>query len=232
MYLNKEYICEGEIDIDKLIKQDDITEKVKLRTETTKSKMIEVKKALSFENEELLSCDCIYKGRSAQCTTFKYSHNYISSYSVHDLARIGNSKEKLTDLINKRIYEIDDIPEDFGLSDIQKKQVLAHKLQQPLIEYEKIKNELKQLVFPLYFLDYETLPYAIPLFNGFKPYQQIPFQFSLHVLNNPNSVPIHFEYLHEKKSDPSINIINKLLEFIKDQGNIIVWHASFEKKNK
>ena len=40
--------------------------------------MIEVKKALSFENEELYPGDCIYQGRSAQCTTFKYSHNYIS----------------------------------------------------------------------------------------------------------------------------------------------------------
>ena len=112
---------------------------------------------------------------------------------------------------------------------IKKNQVYVHKTQKPIIDLNAIKKELKSLVYPLYFFDYETYPPAIPLFKGFKPYQQIPFQFSLHVLNDENSEPAHFEYLHEKPTDPSLPLINKLREMIGPEGSIIVWSKDLKR---
>ena len=109
--------------------------------------------------------------------------------------------------------------------------ILEHK--KPIIDLMAIKNELSSLSYPLYFLDYETYPSAIPLFNGYKPYQHIPFQFSLHILNEPNGELSHFGYLHQEATDPSQAIITELRKIIGPEGRIIVWHKSFERdRNK
>ncbi len=229
IHLNKEYIKEGEINVEELFVKDDITAEVESREEATKLKMQKAAEALFQPDESVLICQCVYSGRSAHCTTFEYSYPAIPEYSIHDLSRIGSSKKKLESLVDSQIFNINDIPEEFELTQNQQNQVYVHKKQKPLIDLMAIKKELKSLAYPLYFLDYETYPPAIPLFNGFKPYQQIPFQFSLHVLNDEDGELAHFEYLHEEPTDPSLSIIAKLRETIGPEGSIIVWSKRFEK---
>lgn len=227
-HLNGEYTRRESLDINLLFKDEDITEKVRSRECDTRQKMQHAKAGL-FEADELaLSCKCIYLGRSRHCETFSYSHRYIPAYSIHDIARIGTSKKRLAELVDRKIFDIKSIPEDFELSDIQQNQIAVYKNQKPFIDNESIKAELKKLEYPLYFLDYESCAASIPLFEGFKPYQQIPFQFSLHVLTDANSQLEHFEFLHEVNSDPSGLIIQKLRSLIGVSGSIIAWSKSFE----
>jgi hypothetical protein len=229
IHLNKDYVRGDEINVSELFIKEDIREQVYNRIETTRVKMKQAAELLFNEDENSLKCDCIYLGRSNHCSTFNYSHPYVPEYSVHDIARIGSSKKKLTELIDSKIYDIAEIPENIKLSDIQQIQKDVHISQIPVIDLHSIKNELDSLSYPLYFLDYETYPPAIPLFKGFKPYQQIPFQFSLHFLEGPEEELKHFEYLHTEKSDPSKNMITKLKDFIGSTGSIIVWNKKFEK---
>lgn len=228
IHLSKEYALQDTINIQDLFTIVDVTHQVKTREQDTKIKMQEAQVALLVKNENELSCNCIYKGRSAHCETFSYSHKNIPEYSVHDIARIGNSKKKLEILINQKIFEIKDMPENLELTEPQKNQVHAYQMQKNLIKNKLIKQELDSLKYPLYFLDYETYSFAIPLFKGYKPYQQTVFQFSVHVITEEQSAPVHIEYLHELESDPSLTIIQKLLQAIGPIGNIIVWHKSFE----
>ncbi len=229
IHLNKEYVREDEINVEELFVKDDITEEVKNREEFTKEKMHKAAECLFQQNEQALVCQCVYSGRSAHCATFKYSYPDIPEYSVHDLSRIGNSKKKLESLVDSQIFDISEIPEEFELTPNQKNQVFTHKTQRPMIDLIAIKKELQSLSYPLYFLDYETYPPAIPLFNGFKPYQQIPFQFSLHVLNEPGGELTHAEYLHEEASDPSLDVITQLKKTIGSNGHVITWNKRFEK---
>ena len=229
VYLNKEYIKDGEINVQDLFIQEDITEKIKERWESSVLKMQKVSEGLSQQNESALVCQCVYSGRSAHCVTFQYSYPKIPKYSVHDLSRIGSSKKKLESLADSQIFEINDIPEEFELTPNQRNQVYVHKTQKPLIDLMAIKNELESLSYPLYFLDYETYPSAIPLFNGYKPYQHIPFQFSLHILNEPNGELEHAEYLHTEDSDPAFSLIKNLQKTIGTNGSVIVWNKKFEK---
>ncbi len=228
VYLNKNYVLGDFIDVKNLFIINNITEKVQDRERNTRLRMEEAKTDLFKLNEEDLSCVCIYKTRNSQCKTFKYSHVNVPEYSVHDIARIH--KTKLASLVNNCIFDIDDIPDNFELSPKQKQQVNVYKQRIPFINYDLISGELESLKYPLYFFDYETYAAAIPIFKSSWPYQQIPFQFSLHVVHDPESSPIHFEYLHELNSDPSLNIIEKLQEFISQTGTIIVWYKSFEQK--
>lgn len=229
VHLNKEYVRGDEIDVQSLFIKDDITEKVIDRAETTRQRMELAAESLFQADESALECKCIHLGRSNHCTTFSYSHPHVPEYSVHDLTRIGSSKKKLARLIESRIFDIKDIPESFELTEAQRNQVYAHKNQESIINLKAIEDELQSLAYPLYFLDYETYPSAIPLFKGFRPYQQVPFQFSLHVLDAPNGDLRHFEYLHMEATDPTEQIIAKLKEMIGPKGNIIVWNKRFEK---
>jgi hypothetical protein len=124
------------------------------------------------------------------------------------------------------------VPDDFELTENQKNQVLAAKLGQPIIHDGEIKNELAKLKFPLYFLDYETISTAIPMFDGTKPYQQVCFQYSLHVLNKPEDGEeemIHREFLaKEEDGNPVPKLLKQLAEDIGPTGNVIVWNQSFE----
>ena len=236
MHLNSEYVRQGELDLDKLFISDDLTEQVKEIEEEVRAEMNRALKYVSQDKEPAGNCDCLYKGRSKHCTTFGHSNKEVPEYSIHDIARIGVSKAKLAELINSEIFHIKDIPEKIKLSSIQQNQVDAHILDRVLIDKMKISEELSKLAFPLYFLDYETFPCAIPRFDGFSPYQQIPFQFSLHVYRGPSSTrkdPIsieHFEYLHTENSDPSSAFAENLKKHIGREGTIIVWNKKFECK--
>lgn len=228
IHLNKEYIRGDEINVHELFIKEDITDKVLERVESTRAKMARAVELLLQPDEKALECQCLYLGRSKHCTTFDYSHPQVPDYSVHDLSRIGNSKKKLMELVNAGIFDLNDVPADFKLSDIQRNQVNVHQSQVPIIDHIGIKTELDALQYPLYFFDYETYPSAIPLFKGYKPYQQTPFQFSLHVLNSSDGDLEHFEYLHLETSDPTEAIISALKETIGPEGHIIVWNKKFE----
>ena len=229
IHLNKEYIRGDEINVYELFVIDDITDKILEREDVTREKMSKAEEVLFQKDENALECTCIYQGRSNHCSTFHYSHPEVPEYSIHDLSRIGNSKKKLAELVNSGILDINDIPDGFKLSDTQRNQTDVHKSQVPIVDHLAIKNELESLNYPLYFLDYETYPPAIPLFKGFRPYQHIPFQFSLHVLNSSDGDLEHHEYLHTDNSDPTEGIISALKESIGPDGNIIVWYKPFER---
>ncbi len=181
---------------------------------------------LNREKEPGGSCDCVYKSRRNHCATFQYTNSHIPEYSVHDISHIH--KTKLEMLVEKDIYDLEDIPDDFKLSDNQWNQVKAHKSQRPIIDREEIKKELDSLKFPLYFFDYEAFGLAIPVFDGYSPYKRIPFQFSLHILREPDGELEHIEYLHEDRTDPTESVARLLKQHIKPGGTVIAWHKSFE----
>jgi len=242
LHLNPEYVRHGELDITKLFVIDDVTEAVIKLLASVFGEMEQALIYLSKEEEPNGPCECIYKGRSSHCTTFSHSNPQVPEYSVHDIARIGVSKAKLTELIDGNIFNLEDIPESVELSEIQKNQVAAHVSGRVLKHNDKIADELSRLKFPLYFLDYETYPCAIPRFDGFSPYQQIPFQYSLHIVEEPNRdkianknpsaihEPIHREFLHTGSDDPSVPFAESLQKDIGKVGTVVVWNKKFECK--
>jgi hypothetical protein len=100
---------------------------------------------------------------------------------------------------------------------------------EPTIQKHEIEAFLNALEYPLYFLDYETMSAVVPYFDGQRPYQQIPSQYSLHILDTPDGKLRQKEYLHRDNSDPSLPIAQHLVEDIGDRGSIIAWNMSFEK---
>lgn len=229
VHLNKEYVRSGALDIVALFTVADSTELLDKALSDIAREMEAARQYLNQENEPGVGCDCHLYGRSRHCRTFAYSHPYVPEYAVHDIARIGQSRKKLEDLVNKRIYAIGDVPDDYKLSDAQLLQIRAHKTGRPIIDRRAITDVLGQYIFPLHFLDYETYAPAIPSFDGYSPYRRIPFQLSLHVLREDGSEPEHVEFLHLDRSDPTLAVAGILGEHIGSDGTVIAWYAPFER---
>lgn len=228
IHLNSEYVRTGDLKTSELFKIVDATDVVEDLAAGVNVEMAEALEYLSTDSEPKGACSCVYKGRSSHCSTFNYTNPDVPEYGVHDIARIGNSKAKLKELIDNNIFHLDKIPAGVKLTDNQQKQVDAYVLNKVFIEKEKIAGEFKSLTFPLYFLDYETFPAAIPRFAGFSPYNQIPFQYSLHILKSAAGEPEHYEFLYIEPGDPSKPFAEALRKHVGVAGTVIVWHKSFE----
>lgn len=229
IHLNKEYIRFGDLDIEKLFIKEDITEKAGRKLQEIEGLMEQAKKDLIRTDEPEGGCECHYESRGNHCTTFAYSHPEVPEYGMHDLVRIGNSKKKLVLMVDNEWYRLEDIPEDFELTDNQRHQIRAHLSGKPHVSEDAAREELSKLNFPLYFLDYETYAPAIPMFDGYHPYQRIPFQFSLHILRSPDAKLEQFEFLKVSAEDPSEEIAKLLEQHIEPKGTVIVWFQTFEK---
>ncbi len=228
IHLNPDYARNEKLDAESLFIIEDITRRVEERKKEIGAFMKEACRDLLKKNCKGIRCDCLYRGRSAHCPTFSYSHPEVPEYSVHDLWRIGNSKNKLKELADRKIYNIKKLPENFPANNIQQNQISVWKTGLPIINAEAIREELSGLEYPLYFLDYETYAPSIPLFRGFRPYEQIPFQFSLDVLEKKGDELENHEYLHDSPCDPSPYIAEELHRVIGKQGTVIVWNKRFE----
>lgn len=99
----------------------------------------------------------------------------------------------------------------------------------PVIQHEAIKQFVGELKYPLYFLDYETLMNLVPYFDGQRPYQQVPFQYSLHILRSPDAELEWREYLHRDASDPARPLTEQLIKDVGTDGTVLVWYEAFEK---
>lgn len=80
---------------------------------------------------------------------------------------------------------------------------------------------------PAYFLDFETIQFAVPIWKGTRPYQQIPFQFSLHRLSRTGKLEQH-AFLDLSGADPSKAFAEALIAACGDRGPIFVYNAGFE----
>ena len=226
--LNSEYVRGGDLDIDNLFSIEDFTENVLSIMEVISEEMKNAYEILSNEIEPFGNCKCITRGRSSHCTTFSYSNPNIPEYSVHDISRIGSSKSKLAELIDSGIFKIEDVSEDFPLSEKQRNQVMATQLNKIFIEKEEISNFLATISTPISFLDYETFAAGIPRYTGFSPFNQITFQFSLHVVNDIEREPEHFEFIFTESTNPDIAFIEALKKYLPRTGHVVVWNKSFE----
>jgi hypothetical protein len=91
-----------------------------------------------------------------------------------------------------------------------------------------LKDFMESLEYPLYFFDFETVAYGVPEYDESRPYQAVPFQFSLHVIDHLGATVRHIEFLGNGIDDPRPELINSMIENMGTTGSILVWYKPFE----
>lgn len=152
----------------------------------------------------------------------------VPENSIYDIPRL--SWEKKNTLKAMGILLFRNVPDSFDLSEGQKAALKVEKSGVAFLDKKKLAKFIKKIKYPLYHIDFETVMPGIPLYDGSRPYQQVPFQVSLHVQAKAGAEPEHFEYLGDGKSDPRPGLIRFLLENIGPEGTLLAYNASFEAK--
>jgi len=151
----------------------------------------------------------------------------IPDYSVFNIFNLGSKKQ--VELFEQGIVAVDDIPDGFAMTAVQKQKVDNWKKRAATIDRKSIKAFLGTLAYPLYHLDFETFQQAVPLWKGVKPYQQIPFQFSLHIEHRGGTLE-HREFLAPEGEDPRRELVRNLIEAIPADMTVLAYNMSFEKR--
>lgn len=225
-YINKEYVKQGELDVKGMFKIEDITDKVEKDMEDIQQAIDGMFKVIDTEKSPDISIGLHCKKESDECPLKDLCWEFLPLNNVFELSRGG---KKSVELFKSGIYAIKNIPDGFKLTDkqcIQKKCALTDSLH---ISKEHIRDFLNSLQYPIYYLDFETFLTAIPRFNGTRPYQQIPFQFSLHIIRDKNNKVEHHSFLADGDEDPRPKLLASLISVLGDKGSIVVYYQSFEK---
>ena len=137
----------------------------------------------------------------------------------------GMKADRRKELQSLGVTEVRDVPDDFPLSRLQSiiRQAVSDERD---IVHGDLANALTTITPTVRYLDFETFQPAIPRFAGTRPYDQIPFLFSVHT--EVEGAPLsHVDYIHEDGTDPRALLIEHLLEALGNEGSICVY-SSFE----
>lgn len=149
----------------------------------------------------------------------------LSDHIGH-LPRLHASAEEALEELG--VQSIHDIPEDFPLSLPQRRACTSVQTGEPWYDIEELKTELSTLKYPIYYMDFETINPCVPRFPGMNPYDQLPFQFSVHSRMEPGVKLEHFEFLAKDASDPRCQFVESLCDALGENGSIVVYNAGFE----
>lgn len=230
VYVNNQYIRHGELELNKLFNIEDITEIAKDKYDEIKENIGQINLYMNTykennEPQELIGMQCT---KPYPCEYWEYCTKNLPKPNVFDI--YGGMR---TDKKFEKYYE-----GKISFKDLQYENLNPKYLEQidfeinnkePKIEKEPIKELLNSLKYPLYFIDFETIQLAIPEYDGTKPYQQLPFQYSLHIIEKEGAPIQHKEFLAEiDDKDFLRHFAESMIKDIPQNGSVIVYNMSFE----
>jgi hypothetical protein len=226
VYINNQYTRRGALDINALFTSESVLKKAKNMHQFVENAVQKAKAILIQPNipetpigEQCMSpYECDFKG---------HCWKNIPEKSVFEFA--GMQLSRKFELFNQGMVFMKDVPPEL-LNSGQKIQVTHDTALTHYFDKVAINTFLEKLPYPLYFMDFETMMSAVPLFDKTRPYQQIPFQFSVHYCDSSNSQPEHAEFLADAGSDPREAFILSLISTLNHENALIVtYNQSFEK---
>ncbi|MBT7903583.1 DUF2779 domain-containing protein [Candidatus Woesearchaeota archaeon] len=221
LFLNKAFVKHGKINPEEIVFKKEVTEQVGLIDDIETN----IDKYLYIMQQEKAPEMTISKGcnNPYECPLKSECWGTLPSNNVTQLT----NWRQYWKLFEEGIQDINDVPKDTILKpkdEVIRKAAVEKKVQ---ISKEHLKHFMNTLVFPLYHFDFETFDTAVPIYDKSRPYQKIPFQYSLHIQHKDGKIE-HFEYLADGKEDPRFKLLEQLESQIEGTGSVVVFNKSFE----
>ena len=230
VHINKEYVRGKKLELNKLFKIEDITESAISKKDEIALNIEEFNRFMEEHNKDKepnldLGIKCL---KPYVCDFWDYCTKELPKPNVFD---IGGGMHRSTKF--KKYYE-----NKISFEDLQYEKLNPKYLEQinfeinnlpPKIEKDAVKDILNSLKYPLYFIDYETYTTAIPEIVGTKPYQQLPFQYSLHIIKEEGAPIEHKEFLADIDDKDFIrHFVESMIKDLPENGSVIIYNKSFE----
>ena len=226
VYINNNYVRKGELELNKLFNIEDVTPKVLEKQNEVVKNINDINKYMKQKDEPYEKLD-LHCTKPYDCPFFKYCTKHLPENNVFNI-RSMPSKTKFK-LYNKGVYKYEDLLNE-DIKDKYKQQIdFELNTRETYINKENIKEFLNELSYPIYFLDFETFQQPIPEYDNVKPYEQIPFQYSLHYIENKNGELFHKEFLSEDSFDPRRTLAESLIKDIPKNVCVTAYNMNFEK---
>ena len=224
--INRAYERQGSIDLNKLFLKFDITSDIiALQTKVAETiKDINLYMENDFEQNEAIDTQCF---KPYPCPFFAYCTKNLAHPNVFDLTVepgvtalkfYKQGYKTFEDLLNAKLNVNQRQRVEFELS-----------IKDDYLDQDGLKSFLDTLSYPLYFLDFETYQMPIPLYDRVHPYEQIPFQYSLHYYEKENGALKHTEFLGTPGTDPRRELAEQLVHDIPKDVCTIAYNMKFEK---
>lgn len=226
LLIDTKYERSGAIDPLRLFREEDITAAIEALESTVRPN---IKGLLAVARSK--KCPEFGRGEPFHVDGFGVHKDDVvwREHSGSDILDLYRGGRQALELLDSGIYKISDIPRSVVLNRKQAIQRAAHTRGRIQVDRRKISAFLAGLRYPLHFLDFETIGTAVPLFDRVRPYQQIPFQFSVHAVEAAGQVPRHHSFLWLKPADPREQLLESLREALGTDGQVIAYNQTFEK---
>ncbi len=223
-HIDSSWTYPGNGDYRGLLKESDLTEEAFSRTEEVQAWVAQAQQTAALPAEPAietgLHCDTPYAcGFYDYCTR----NQPKAQYPIHWLPRFGAKVQALAD---QGVFELAQVADD--LLNPKQLRVKTHTLANTVyFDAEGAAADLVPYPLPAYFLDFETINFAVPIWKGTRPYQQNVFQFSLHTLSESGQLA-HCEFLDVSGEDPALPFAQALIAGCGTGGPVYVYNAGFE----
>lgn len=226
IYINNQYIRHGKLNLQQLFNIEDVTDIVLKKQKEIEIKIQEINEYMKQESEpkQEIGMQCF---KPYQCQFLKYCTKHLPEHNVFQIRKMH--KDKAIKLYYEGKADFKDLLKE-EMNWKYKQQIEFEEFNyEPHIDKQKIREFMKNLYYPIYFLDFETMQQAIPEFDNSKPYQQIPFQYSLHYIEKENGKLLHKEFLAESGIDPRRKLAEQLVKDIPKDVCVTAYNMMFEK---
>jgi hypothetical protein len=224
VFLNRNYVKQGDVIPHQLFRQEDVTVQAEALVSTIPSQLARLQLVLegAVVPNTAIGPHCY---APYDCSLLEHCWKDVPADSVFSLVRAG---ARAWTWWEGGINRVSDLPATERFSTTQAIQVQAEKANTPHFDAQAIASFLQGLEYPLYYLDFETVMPAVPMFDGCRPYAQVPFQFSLHLQNIPGAELSHHQFLADGVGDPRLGFLQALRPLIGHQGSIVTYNSGFE----
>lgn len=228
VHINNQYVKNGKIDVKELFTTVSVYDEVQELIKSIPNQINHFKTVIKANSTPKIDIG-EYCSTPYNCDFKGLCWKHIPKYSIFNISRLKSDKK--FDLYNQGIISFDQIDLDnISLNENQMMQVTSELENKTYINKGKINEILNELNYPIYYLDFETISSAVPIFDNSRPYQQLVFQYSLHI-EQKNGVLEHKEYLAEANPniDPRDNFVKQLIQDCGTSGDVLVYNIGFER---
>lgn len=228
VHLDSSYVRRGELELDRLLRRVDVGGEVEARAPLMPGRVAELLRVAARETEPDIAIGPHCRS-PRPCPLVPHCWRELPAENVLDLRHGG---QKAWRLLGEGITELKSIPDTVELSSRQRIQVAAARSGEAHVDRAAVGSFLGRLDYPRYFLDFETYAPAAPPFDDTRAYGQIPFQFSLHVVEKAGAAPRASAWLAPDGADPRRGFLEALrreLGEMEAPGSIVAYNVKFER---
>ena len=236
LHFNRAYVREGAIDVEQLFTVTDCTAEAESLQDGMPASLANLQetRASTAEIEPPRGPQCLKPNR---CDFYDYCWKpYAGQKTVLDIPHVSGKVRQAA--INEGVVTFADVRNaeyqlpgrDHPLN-VRQRQRVDDVLDggPPRMDIPALRDFLALVRYPLYHLDFETFRYPVPPYDGLRPYQQVPFQYSVHIQQSPGAEPAHEDFLADEGDDPRWDLASHLARAIPADACVLVFNDTFEK---